>query len=431
MFIKSRVLAASAALAVTGGLTLAAAGTAQASSTGCAFTNGCATLRGTDANGSTVAMDAKRQNKNEILIGYPDNAGDGATSFDGVLHYGKGTKTTSYADTGFTLSPTFTSIPCLLTTAPRSGHACREPARSRAAMMLTVQSSTGTATDSPSSGSSIALGGAGTLTVDEQYASDGTSCEAAYTGSRYVSGAPTLATAPDAASLTYPTSPGGSTWTFLDSNTGGTFKFTGLPAGIIPSGGSLTADTSTAVPGTYTNVGVTYTAPDGAVFTATFTLKVSGIKSTTPGAGVPYYTFVYAPAGDWTSQCVTDINGSGALRLVSLHPRQGHRPGLHHRRHHSRPAQQQPGPRPQPAGGSFQPGRLLPDRSVHLEPGNPAVRRRGRAAAGGPPAVRERHGHEPVVVGHLTSPQPGAVRTAAEGRQRRDRAGRVSALRGF
>ncbi len=81
------------------------------------------------------------------------------------------------------------------------------------------------------------------------------------------------------------------------------------------NGGSLTADTSTAIPGTYTNVSVTYTAPDGAVFTATFTLKVSGIKSVTPGAGIPYYTFVYAPNGDWTSQCVTDIGGSGALRL--------------------------------------------------------------------------------------------------------------------
>ena len=55
--------------------------------------------------------------------------------------------------------------------------------------------------------------------------------------------------------------------------------------------------------------------PDGAVDTASFDLLVTGIKSTTPGAGVPYYTFVYAPKGDWTSQCVTDINGSGALRL--------------------------------------------------------------------------------------------------------------------
>jgi len=119
----------------------------------------------------------------------------------------------------------------------------------------------------------------------------------------------------DLAALKFPTSPGSSEFTFLDSDSGGTFSFTGLPAGVSHSGGTLTADTSTAVPGTYTNVGVTYTAPDGAVWTATFTLKVSGIKVVTPGAGVPYYTFVYAPKGDWTSQCVTDINGSGALKL--------------------------------------------------------------------------------------------------------------------
>ena len=43
---------------------------------------------------------------------------------------------------------------------------------------------------------------------------------------------------------------------------------------------------------------------------------MSGIKSVTPGAGIPFYTFVYAPNGDWTSQCVTDINGSGALKLI-------------------------------------------------------------------------------------------------------------------
>jgi hypothetical protein len=182
--------------------------------------------------------------------------------------------------------------------------------------VLTVESTGGTLTASPTSGTSIGLSGAGNLTVDEEYASDGTSCQAAYTGPAS-STTFTPGTPPDTAPLTIPTSPGGSTWTFLDSDTGGTFSFTGLPAGVSHSGGSLTADTSTAAPGTYTNVGVTYTATDGAVFTATFTLKVSGIKSTTPGAGVPFYTFVYAPHGDWTSQCVTDINGSGALTMAA------------------------------------------------------------------------------------------------------------------
>src|SRR5208282_309671 len=112
MSIKSKVLAASAVLTLAGGIA-ATAGTAQASSTGCAFTNGCATLHGTDANGSTVAMDAKYKNKNEILIGYADNASDGATSFDGVLHYGKGKKTTSYQDTGLQFSPTVSSFTCI------------------------------------------------------------------------------------------------------------------------------------------------------------------------------------------------------------------------------------------------------------------------------------------------------------------------------
>ena len=98
MSIYGKVLAAAAGLTLLGGI--AAAGTARASSPDCAFSNGCATLHGTDANGNTVAMDAKKQNKAGIVIGYPDNAGDGATSFDGVLHYGKGVKTTSYTDTG-------------------------------------------------------------------------------------------------------------------------------------------------------------------------------------------------------------------------------------------------------------------------------------------------------------------------------------------
>jgi len=60
---------------------------------------------------------------------------------------------------------------------------------------------------------------------------------------------------------------------------------------------------------------VVYTAPDGAVYTATFTLKVSGIKSVNPGNHIPYYTFAYAKGGVWTNQCVTDEGGSGALNL--------------------------------------------------------------------------------------------------------------------
>jgi hypothetical protein len=306
---------ATAALVAGGGALAGPASAAPLSSTNCAFSNGCATLNGTDAAGNAVSMDAKYQNPKEIVIGYPDKAGDGATSFDAVIHYtnAKG----GYADTGFTLSPTFTSIPCDLTTDPTTTPTLAAGALTDGGHVLTVNSTTGTVTASPSSGTSLTVGGGitgGTLTVDEQYASDGTSCQASYTATIPAGSTPTAAfTGPDTASLTIPTSPGGSTWTFLDFDSGGTFTFTGLPAGVSVSGGSLTADTSTAIPGTYTNVGVSYKAPDGAVFTATFTLKISGGKVVL--TDVPYYTFVYAKNGVWSSQCVTDDNGSGGLNL--------------------------------------------------------------------------------------------------------------------
>ena len=35
-----------------------------------------------------------------------------------------------------------------------------------------------------------------------------------------------------------------------------------------------------------------------------------------PGPDIPFYTFVYAKNGVWSSQCVTDSNGSGALTLI-------------------------------------------------------------------------------------------------------------------
>ena len=114
MTLKMKTLAAAAALSLTGISFSTAAmfttGTAQASTPGCAFTNGCGTLKGTDANGSSVAMDAKGKNKTEILIGYADNAGDGATSFDSDLHYGRGTRPPPTRTPGSTLSPTFTTL---------------------------------------------------------------------------------------------------------------------------------------------------------------------------------------------------------------------------------------------------------------------------------------------------------------------------------
>ena len=306
--LRTKYLALAAGLTMLTGIGLA--GTAQASSTGCAFSNGCATLHGTDALGYAVAMDAKRQVKTGIVIGYPDNASDNATSFDGVLHYGKGKRVTTYADTGLQFSPTITSLTCGLGTAKPV--ITGDVLSVTAGKSLTVKSTTGTVTPvAGTSGASITLGGTGTLVVDDTY--NGSACVEAFTYS--VSSGSPVWTSSDAAKLAFPVSSGNSEFTFTDSSTGGSFSFTGLPAGISESGGTLTADTSTAVPGTYTDASVSYTDANGAVFTATFTLEVSGIKSVSPGAGVPYYTFVYAPHGDWTSECVTDINGSGALKL--------------------------------------------------------------------------------------------------------------------
>ena len=105
MSLRSKTFAAAAGVTLLAGTLAAgtlAAGTAQASSTGCAFTNGCATLHGTDGASHAVAMDAKRKSSapGTLIIGYPDIPGDGATSFDAVLHYGKGTKQTTYAGHG-------------------------------------------------------------------------------------------------------------------------------------------------------------------------------------------------------------------------------------------------------------------------------------------------------------------------------------------
>ena len=329
MSIRSKALAVTAALAVTGGLTLATAGVSWASSTGCAFSNGCATLHGTDANGNAVAMDAKYQNKSEILIGYADNAGDGATSFDGVLHYGKGTKTTTYADTGLAVSHFLFTQTCpsggTSDVAPSiTGNPGTSGTITAGGNDLSVHASV---TDLPVTGngtgtlgwSATAAGLPGTLTVAEDF---GVGCVGLWNASvTFAAGPPATATftpftqAAAGNGTISEVNTGSSVDTFTDTVPNGKFSFTALPAGISVSGGTLTADTSTAVPGLYTSLGVIYTQPDGAVDTASFDLLVTGIKSTTPGAGVPFYTFVYAPKGDWTSQCVTDINGSGALKL--------------------------------------------------------------------------------------------------------------------
>jgi hypothetical protein len=86
--IKGRYFALAGTLTAAGGLAFAMAPAAQASSFQCVTSNGCGTLHTTISfgGGTVVAMDAKRQNPNGMVIGYPDLARDKATSFDKVAH---------------------------------------------------------------------------------------------------------------------------------------------------------------------------------------------------------------------------------------------------------------------------------------------------------------------------------------------------------
>lgn len=325
MQVKHALAAVAVPALLTGGLLAAGAGPASASTTGCAFTNGCGTLHGFDAAGNAIAMDAKYKNGTEITIGYVDKPGDGATSYDAVLHYLPGARVTTYADTGLQvrdfdntchtaashdIAPTVTGSPGATGAITAGGN---DLSVSTNAHDLTVNGG-GTATLNwiADSGSDIS-----SLVLSETY---GAGCTALWTTDVDVSGG-------DASIIPFTlipgqgnsgghiseTNTGSSVDTFSDSVSGGTFSFTGLPAGVSQSGGVLTADTSTAIPGTYTSVGVVYTQPGGVINTASFTLVIDGTKTTGRGAPVPYYTFVYAANGVWSNDCVTDLNGSGAL----------------------------------------------------------------------------------------------------------------------
>lgn len=74
-----------AAGVATAALTLTP-GVASASSFGCNAQASCATLNGHQADGAFASMDARYQEANQIVIGYPDNLLDKATSFDKVPH---------------------------------------------------------------------------------------------------------------------------------------------------------------------------------------------------------------------------------------------------------------------------------------------------------------------------------------------------------
>lgn len=254
MHIRSKIAATAAVLTLPlagAGLSLAAT-SAWASSAGCAFSNGCATLHGTDASGNTVAMDAKYQKATEIVIGYPDNAGDGATSFDGVLHYTRATSQTVWADTEVF---------------PASKPTTSDPASPVTIADITDDAAAGTWSFNVSGGSApytAVIGGLPGASVTSP-----------------IQAAPTATPAADNATFTV-------------------------------NGDNL-------APGLYDDVTLTLTdsattTPDTVTFT--IALRVFAHQVTIPGGNTPFYTFVYAKGGVWSNQCVTDANGSGALRMV-------------------------------------------------------------------------------------------------------------------
>jgi len=253
MHVKTRTAAFLIAAASLGlGTAAVTAGPASASTPGCAFSNGCATLHGTDALGRAVAMDAKYQNKNEIEIGYADNVGDTATSFDGVLHSHQTRPVNTWDDTG--LGP-FTADP---------------PVYSNVNGATKIQVTN--FADDPSTGVI-------TITVK-----GGT---APYTA--------TL-TGLQGATVTSP----------ITKSSGGSFN------------ADISVNGATNAQGFYNNIVLTITdsaTPTPQTVTYTGSAEVFAHRVTIPSSNEPYYTYVYAPNGTWTNQCVTDINGSGALKL--------------------------------------------------------------------------------------------------------------------
>ena len=250
---------------------LAVAGGAQASSAGCAFSNGCATLHGTDANGNAVAMDAKYQRKTEILIGYPDQVGDNATSFDGVLHYGHGRATKVWNDTGVTDWSGFISTTSGTPAITTSGFGSYNGVTG----CLDFKVSGGTPAG-PAAGSS-----------------------------------PTnLLAQPPAYKVTLAGLAGAVVTVAPAYSTAGVL----LPG---PYAASICVNGDNLVPGVYHNL--TLTVSDAAATvnsnSITFAAEIHGVQVVNPGANTAFYTFVYAANGVWSNQCVTDINGSGALRL--------------------------------------------------------------------------------------------------------------------
>ena len=270
MSARNKILATVAGFTLLGGICVLGAAEAQASTPGCAFGNGCATEHGTNALGEAAAMDTKYKNKTEIVIGYPDNANDGATSYDGDLHHTRATSTTTWDDT-----EVLPAWPAVDTT--RTG-----PSTTLGIYAPSIH------LDVPTGVWSFQVdGGSGPYTATVSGLSDSNSSATVTPAITVVAGSPS--TTPNA---------------------------------------DLAVNGATLAPGLYDNVTLTITdsgTPTPSTVSYTLIVRVFAHQVTIPGGDKPYYTYVYAPNGTWTNQCVTDINGSGALRMYPCTA--GHDPG--------------------------------------------------------------------------------------------------------
>jgi hypothetical protein len=323
-------------------LPVSLASPSSASTTGCAFTNGCATLNGVDAASHAIAMDATKQSAKTgtLIIGYPDRPNDGATNFDAVLHFTTSSSPT-YSDTSLLVQqPTNNAfvhrydLGCVngadadthnpLTTDAASsfeGHAVTWSLTDTTDPDVAIDSVTGQVTDPGTAGDGIPSTADVTVTDGADVANAVVTVNDA--------GAPTL-TVDSGNCITIDSVPaeqgGGVQFDAVDhSFTGGdtgssnnpepyTWSATGLPGGVSINPATGFIAPGTAAPGSY---GVTVKATDesGAVSIITFTLQVNASTGSV-AVNTPYYTFVYAKNGVWTSQCVTDVSGSGALQLI-------------------------------------------------------------------------------------------------------------------
>lgn len=86
MSFKTKLAAAVLGVSAAGAIVAGSMPAAQATTFKCIFSNGCGALHGVNAEGNSVAVDAKYQNPNEMVIGYPDLEGDSATNVSLVAH---------------------------------------------------------------------------------------------------------------------------------------------------------------------------------------------------------------------------------------------------------------------------------------------------------------------------------------------------------